>query len=175
MRLRSSDGSVVVGWDSKGREQNRGGVKCLWRAGASGYTWRQIRTVRGEKNIFSRNALQIVIFMALPPYPLPKYMTGGSGMRGAVTPIWVRKFFKKNSFFIIYRCKQKFETFWNKNGQNKFQQKKFGSKKKVSHAKKLLLKLCWQKDLQKKFKKLCGQRFCIIFCDKDYAEIFGTT
>jgi hypothetical protein len=30
--------------------------------------------------IFGKNALQIAIFIGLPPYPLPKYMTGEFGV-----------------------------------------------------------------------------------------------
>jgi hypothetical protein len=56
--------------------------------------WRVGRRGVGEKKIvFGINTLQIAIcryFIVLPPYPLKKHMTCGSGVRGKASPIWLR-------------------------------------------------------------------------------------
>jgi hypothetical protein len=46
----------------------------------------------GEKKIdFGRNALQIVIFIVVPPFRSSCNLTSGSGVRGKTDPNWVRK------------------------------------------------------------------------------------
>jgi hypothetical protein len=50
------------------------------------------KIVVGEKNsFFGRNALQIAIFMAIPPFCHHATLQGRSGVRGKAGPNWVRK------------------------------------------------------------------------------------
>jgi hypothetical protein len=53
------------------------------------------KTTSGEKinSFFCKNALQIAIFMVVPPLWSSCNLAGGSGVRGKTDPNWVRKVF----------------------------------------------------------------------------------
>jgi hypothetical protein len=67
----------------------------MGRVGDKGITFLEETLSKLRLNyVFGRNALQIAIFwyfIVLPPYPLPKHMTGGSAVRGKTRLIWLRK------------------------------------------------------------------------------------